>query len=407
MASPTLTWTIDAARGTVSFGRTIPFAGNTYSLAIAGGDDGEAFVAYLMDDAGLECLAKSETDESGAATLALNTQGVWDAFVREPHEMRAFHVVVRGGGKSVAEGDLSVMWNPLWTDVETGAVYSMRGPKGERGEAGTPGADGEQGKSAYEVALANGYVGTEADWLATLKGPPGSSTMAYCEDDGKWYEFTISTNAYGDKVFSVKQTGQEYDADTSSYVSRTEKQTITGQKTFTVTPVVPTVESATDDSQSAASTGWVNKFWAAAKSAFLSAANVWNALQTFRVSPVVRAEGVNLSDTPASATTATWGKVQDVNSQTMTEETFEHGTDDSYRRSVGRLSRTVNGVAKSVYIDTYLLKDGTRLIELDAADKVTAPTPAKGDSSTNVATTAFVSTALGAFNSGSKVAGFY
>ena len=407
MASPTLTWTIDAARGTVSFGRTIPFAGNTYSLAISGGDDGEAYVAYLMDDAGLECLAKSETDDTGAATLALNTQGVWDAFVREPHEMRAFHVVVRGGGKSVAEGDLSVMWNPLWADVETGAVYSMRGPKGERGEAGTPGADGEQGKSAYEVALANGYVGTEADWLATLKGPPGSSTMAYCEDDGKWYEFTISTNAYGDKVFSVKQTGQEYDADTSSYVSRTEKQTITGQKTFTVTPLAPTVESASDSSQSVATTGWVNKFWNAAKSAFLSAANVWNALQTFRVSPVVRAEGVNLSDTPTSATTATWGKVQDVNSQTMTEELFTHTTADNYCRYIGRMSRTVNGVAKTVYIDTYLKKDGTRLIELDAADSVTAPTPAKGDSSTKVATTAFVSTALGAFDSGSKIAGFY
>ncbi len=407
MASPTLTWTIDAARGTVSFGRTIPFAGNTYSLEVSGGDAGEAYVAYLMDDAGRECLAKSETDEGGAATLALNTQGVWDAFVREPHEMRAFHVVVRGGGKSVAEGDLSVMWNPLWTDVETGSVYSMRGPKGDRGEAGTPGADGEQGKSAYEVALANGYVGTEADWLATLKGPPGPSTMAYCEDDGKWYEFTISTNAYGDKVFSVKQTGQEYDSDTSNYVSRTERQTITGQKTFTVTPVVPTVESASDSSQSAASTGWVNKFWEAAKTAFLSAANVWSALQTFRVAPVVRAEAVNLSGAPASAVTATWGKVHDVNGQTVTDEAFEHGTDDGYRRSAARLSRTVDGVTRRVSVDTCLAADGTRRVEMDAADVVTAPTPAQGDSSAKVATTAFVSAALGAFDSGSKVVGFY
>ena len=113
------------------------------------------------------------------------------------------------------------------------------------------------------------------------------------------------------------------------------------------------------------------------------------------------------SCTPTSATTATWGKVQDVNSQTMTEELFTHTTADNYCRYIGRMSRTVNGVAKTVYIDTYLKKDGTRLIELDAADSVTAPTPAKGDSSTKVATTAFVSTALGAFDSGSKIAGFY
>lgn len=29
------------------------------------------------------------------------------------------------------------------------------------------------GKSAYEVAVDNGYVGTEAEWLASLKGAQG------------------------------------------------------------------------------------------------------------------------------------------------------------------------------------------------------------------------------------------
>lgn len=216
MASPTLTWTIDAARGTVSFGRTIPFAGNTYSLEVSGGDAGEAYVAYLMDDAGRECLAKSETDEGGAATLALNTQGVWDAFVREPHEMRAFHVVVRGGGKSVAEGDLSVMWNPLWTDVETGSVYSMRGPKGDRGEKGTPGkdgtdgTDGTDGKSAYEIAVARGFVGTEAEWLKSLVGLPGAlSEVQLVDAEGnktdEFYE-VLCKEVDGEKVLVLEQT---------------------------------------------------------------------------------------------------------------------------------------------------------------------------------------------------------
>ncbi len=216
MASPTLTWTIDASRGTVSFGRTIPFAGNTYSLEVSGGDAGEAYVAYLMDDAGRECLAKSETDEGGAATLALNTQGVWDAFVREPHEMRAFHVVVRGGGKSVAEGDLSVMWNPLWTDVETGAVYSMRGPKGDRGEKGTPGkdgtdgTDGTDGKSAYEIAVARGFVGTEAEWLKSLVGLPGAlSEVQLVDAEGnktdEFYE-VLCKEVDGEKVLVLEQT---------------------------------------------------------------------------------------------------------------------------------------------------------------------------------------------------------
>ena len=34
-------------------------------------------------------------------------------------------------------------------------------------------AEGAQGKSAYEVALDNGFVGTEEDWLASLVGPAG------------------------------------------------------------------------------------------------------------------------------------------------------------------------------------------------------------------------------------------
>jgi hypothetical protein len=32
---------------------------------------------------------------------------------------------------------------------------------------------GKDGKSAYEVALANGFEGTESEWLATLKGEKG------------------------------------------------------------------------------------------------------------------------------------------------------------------------------------------------------------------------------------------
>ncbi len=42
--------------------------------------------------------------------------------------------------------------------------------KGEKGDTGKP---GEDGKSAYEVAIDNGYVGTSEEWLASLKGEKG------------------------------------------------------------------------------------------------------------------------------------------------------------------------------------------------------------------------------------------
>lgn len=46
----------------------------------------------------------------------------------------------------------------------------VEGVVGEPGPAGPPGPDG---LSAYEVALENGFVGTEAEWLASLVGPEG------------------------------------------------------------------------------------------------------------------------------------------------------------------------------------------------------------------------------------------
>ena len=47
------------------------------------------------------------------------------------------------------------------------------GPQGPKGDTGLTGPQGEQGKSAYQVWLANGNTGTEAQYLASLKGEKG------------------------------------------------------------------------------------------------------------------------------------------------------------------------------------------------------------------------------------------
>lgn len=47
------------------------------------------------------------------------------------------------------------------------------GAKGDKGDTGERGQDGLNGKSAYEIAVANGYDGNEAQWLASLKGRDG------------------------------------------------------------------------------------------------------------------------------------------------------------------------------------------------------------------------------------------
>ena len=54
------------------------------------------------------------------------------------------------------------------------ATVTIRDKIGTTTENIYDGADGADGKSAYEVAVDEGFVGTESEWLATLVGPQGS-----------------------------------------------------------------------------------------------------------------------------------------------------------------------------------------------------------------------------------------
>lgn len=49
----------------------------------------------------------------------------------------------------------------------------VKGDTGAQGAAGTPGKDGNDGKSAYQIAVDNGFKGSEKDWLDSLKGTKG------------------------------------------------------------------------------------------------------------------------------------------------------------------------------------------------------------------------------------------
>lgn len=53
------------------------------------------------------------------------------------------------------------------------AVKENSESAGVPGPAGENGKDGQDGKSAYEIAVDNGFEGTETEWLASLKGEKG------------------------------------------------------------------------------------------------------------------------------------------------------------------------------------------------------------------------------------------
>ena len=53
-------------------------------------------------------------------------------------------------------------------------LKSLKGADGINGINGKNGIDGKDGLSAYEIAVKNGFVGTESEWLDSLKGENGT-----------------------------------------------------------------------------------------------------------------------------------------------------------------------------------------------------------------------------------------
>lgn len=76
--------------------------------------------------------------------------------------------VVSGVGPQGPKGDVG----PVGPQGAPGGPGPQGAPGGP-GSQGVPGPAGQDGDSAYAVAVANGFVGTEAQWLASLVGPQG------------------------------------------------------------------------------------------------------------------------------------------------------------------------------------------------------------------------------------------
>ena len=85
-----------------------------------------------------------------------------------------------------------------FTAEQLAALKGAKGDKGDKGDTGATGesgADGADGKSAYQIALDNGFVGSQSEWLASLKGEPGTvqltplfaNDISECTDTTKLY----------------------------------------------------------------------------------------------------------------------------------------------------------------------------------------------------------------------------
>ena len=59
---------------------------------------------------------------------------------------------------------------------------TLKGAGAIQGLPGKDGKDGVNGKSAYQIAVDNGYIGTELEWLESLKGKDGNSKENILDD---------------------------------------------------------------------------------------------------------------------------------------------------------------------------------------------------------------------------------
>ena len=71
--------------------------------------------------------------------------------------------------------------------------------QGAKGDTGLDGAFAGQGYSAYEIAVINGYVGTEVEWLISLKGERGIQGIQgeMGEDSGYEVDGGFASEIYG------------------------------------------------------------------------------------------------------------------------------------------------------------------------------------------------------------------
>lgn len=81
----------------------------------------------------------------------------------------------------VNDGDGAAMTKTVF---QSWIAANVQGEKGDQGVAGrdglagangTNGVDGSNGLSAYQIAVSLGYTGTQAQWVASLKGATGTS----------------------------------------------------------------------------------------------------------------------------------------------------------------------------------------------------------------------------------------
>lgn len=149
---------------------------DTYALAGVGG-------CYVKTEA-LVAFKNKSVEKKRLRQISIN--GTLNNTVIEGNTPSADNILDRitfdiSGSVIVARADSSGTISPEVIEkavsdyLEKNPVTGIKGDKGDPGEPGPKGDPGRDGKSAYDISVENGFVGTESEWLESLKGADGNN----------------------------------------------------------------------------------------------------------------------------------------------------------------------------------------------------------------------------------------
>lgn len=139
----------------------------------------DAKIASVKDgEDGFSPSATVEQTETGATITITDKDGTTTAEIRNGEKGDTGETGANGTDGQDGKSAYEIAVESGYTGTETEWLASLKGEKGDTGEtgaAGADGADGADGKSAYEIWLAAGNAGTEAEFLESLKGEKGDT----------------------------------------------------------------------------------------------------------------------------------------------------------------------------------------------------------------------------------------
>ena len=118
---------------------------------------------------GFSPKVKAEQMESGVVITIVDAEGETSA---------TLHNGANGEKGTDGKSVYQIAVEQGYQGSESDWLTSLKGDKGEKGNTGAkgnPGQDGAEGKSAYAIAVEHGYEDSEDEWLLSLKGEKGDT----------------------------------------------------------------------------------------------------------------------------------------------------------------------------------------------------------------------------------------